>query len=123
MYDVTSEQSFKSLRNWITSIRECSTDDCLLTIIGNKIDLCENESQRVVKYKDGESLSKENDDCMFFEASSKRSNNIMESMEAIAKVLKEKEDIQIENVLNLNIKKEKKRDAVIFKIIFIKVPR
>lgn len=114
MYDVTSEQSFKSLRNWIQSIRECSTDDCLLTIIGNKMDLCENESQRVVKFKDGESLAKENDDCMFFETSSKKANNIMEAMEAVAKVLKEKEDKQIENVLNLNIKKEKKKGCCDF---------
>lgn len=78
MYDVTSEQSFKNLRNWITSmkvlenlidyilifklkirfkIKESASDDCLLSIIGNKIDLCDTEEDRVVKYKDGANLA------------------------------------------------------------------
>jgi GTPase SAR1 family protein len=57
MYDITSEQSFKNCRNWITSMRECASDECVLTIIGNKIDLCENEDCRVVKYKDGAKLA------------------------------------------------------------------
>jgi len=57
MYDVTSEYSFKNLRNWITSIKECVTEDCVLTIIGNKIDLCENDDSRPVKYKDGAQLA------------------------------------------------------------------
>ena len=57
MYDVTSEVSFKNLRNWITSMKECANEDCVLTIIGNKIDLCENDDTRVVKYKDGAHLA------------------------------------------------------------------
>jgi small GTP-binding protein len=57
MYDVTSELSFKNLRNWINSLRESADEDCVLTIIGNKIDLCENDEDRVVKYKDGAALA------------------------------------------------------------------
>lgn len=57
MYDVTSEYSFKNLRNWLTSIKECVSEDCVLTIIGNKIDLCENDDDRPVKYKDGAQLA------------------------------------------------------------------
>lgn len=78
MYDVTSEQSFKSLRNWIYSIKvsfffnkqylekiksisfekETASAECLLTIIGNKIDLTKNDDNRVVKFKDGANLAK-----------------------------------------------------------------
>ena len=107
MYDVTSEQSFKSLRNWITSMRECASDDCLLTIIGNKVDLCSSDVQRVVKFKDGESLAQA-ENCMFFESSSKHATNVIETMERIATVLQEREDKQIEDVLNLTVKEKKK---------------
>ena len=113
MYDVTSEQSFKNLRNWIGSIRECASEECLLTIIGNKVDLCPDETYRVVRQKDGETLAN-SEDCMFFEASSKKCLNIMEAMEAIARKLEEKEDKQIEDVLNLNMKEKKKKGCCEF---------
>ena len=113
MYDVTSEHSFKNLRNWIGSMRECANEDCLLTVIGNKIDICQSEDQRVVKHKDGANLAK-SEDCMFFEASSRKCLNVMEAMEAIARRLQEKEDKQIEDVLNLNMKQSKKKGCCEF---------
>ena len=40
-----------------TKLKEAAEDECLLTIIGNKVDLCENDESRVVKYKDGAYLA------------------------------------------------------------------
>ena len=37
--------------------KECASEECVLAIIGNKIDLCENDESRVVKYKDGSCLA------------------------------------------------------------------
>ena len=37
--------------------KETASSECLITIIGNKIDLCKNDSSRVVKYKDGADLA------------------------------------------------------------------
>jgi hypothetical protein len=37
--------------------KECASDECVLAVIGNKIDLCENDESRVVKYKDGANLA------------------------------------------------------------------
>ena len=99
----------------------------MLTIIGNKIDLCENDDTRVVRYKDGAHLAdviypyitfnffsklilftfKENGS-LFFEVSSKESKYVVETMEAIARILTEKEDKQMEDVLNLKMKEKKK---------------
>ena len=45
---------------------------------------------------------------LFFETSSKSSDNIHETMEAIARLLQEKEDKQMEDVLNLRSKEKKK---------------
>ena len=60
MYDVTSEESFLNLRNWITSIRDTSLNSNLkIAIIGNKLDLVNNEnSSQVVQSKHAEALAK-----------------------------------------------------------------
>ena len=160
MYDVTSEQSFKNLRNWITSmkvkykrkvlklilscihykitfLKESADENCMLTIIGNKIDLCETEDSRVIKYKNGSTLAdvnlinfnlifkiffhlifynsynclkfKKEHSALFFETSSREGKYVIETIEAIARILQEKEDKQIEDVLNLKTKEKKGR--------------
>ncbi len=37
--------------------KESADEDCLLAIIGNKIDLCDSEDSRVIKYKNGSILA------------------------------------------------------------------
>ena len=111
MYDVSSEQSFKSLRQWIGSIRENASEDCLVTIVGNKIDLCEREDHRVVRFKDGEQLAT-SESCLFFEASSKKDKNVIQTMEAVARCLADKEDKLMEDVLKLNMAKKDKNSCI-----------
>ncbi|VDD95818.1 unnamed protein product [Enterobius vermicularis] len=36
MYDVTSEQSFLNVRNWITSVQAGVDENCILCLVGNK---------------------------------------------------------------------------------------
>ena len=57
-YDVTSEISFKNVRNWITNIQEGIEDETVLMLLGNKVDLLEDtEDKRVVKTKHGSKLA------------------------------------------------------------------
>ena len=57
-YDVTSEISFKNVRNWITNIQEGIEDETVLMLLGNKVDLLEDtEDKRVVKTKHGAKLA------------------------------------------------------------------
>ena len=60
MYDVTSEESFLNLRNWITSIRDTSFNSNLnIAIVGNKIDLVNSgRPSQVVQRKHAEALAK-----------------------------------------------------------------
>ncbi len=59
MYDITSEESFLNLRNWITSIRETAYNSKLkIVIIGNKLDLVREEIPRGVERRDAETLAK-----------------------------------------------------------------
>lgn len=61
MYDVNDERSFLNLRNWITSINESIDELCQIVIIGNKIDLIDDEDKRIIKYSDGEELAQASD--------------------------------------------------------------
>ena len=58
MYDVTSERSFLSLRDWITSIREHSVKSRLkMSIIGNKVDLIRNDKLLITQRKAAKALA------------------------------------------------------------------
>ncbi|XP_023930251.1 ras and EF-hand domain-containing protein homolog isoform X6 [Lingula anatina] len=107
MYDVTSESSFKSVRNWIASVQEGTDDGTVLMLVGNKVDLIECNYRRVIKTKDGEHLADENG-ALFYEASAKSGINVKESLQAMAAVLKDKEDKAIEKSLHLEEAKKKK---------------
>ncbi|KAK3094769.1 hypothetical protein FSP39_005976 [Pinctada imbricata] len=107
MYDVTSETSFKSVRNWMSSVQDGVEDGTAVVIVGNKTDMCEGEDKRAVKSKDGLKLTMEYDG-IFYETSAKSGNNIKECMDALARVLKEKEDDELEKSLHLEDPVKKK---------------
>jgi len=56
VYDITSEKSFDSIRNWIRNIEEHASSDVERMLIGNKCDL--NDKRQVSKER-GEKLAME----------------------------------------------------------------
>ncbi|CAF1086593.1 unnamed protein product [Didymodactylos carnosus] len=109
VYDVTSETTFRNVRAWMTSIQEAADDDCVITLVGNKIDLCDDDEKRPVKYKDGAKLADEYG-CLFFETSARQGTIIAETMEAIARLMQEKDDKQRkgENIVEITAKPKSK---------------
>ncbi|CAF3426197.1 unnamed protein product [Rotaria socialis] len=109
VYDVTSEITFRNVRAWMTSVRESAEDDCVLALVGNKTDLCDDDEKRPVKYKDGAKLADEYG-CLFFESSARLGTSIVETMEAIARLMQEKDDKQRkgENLVDISLKKKKR---------------
>lgn len=78
-------------------------DDCVLCLIGNKVDLCPTEDSRVLKYKDGVKLADvrtpggmakygqyskmlcfQQSGALFFETSAQTGAGVHESMQAMA---------------------------------------
>lgn len=108
MYDVNSEATYTNVRNWMESVQEGVEEGTVVLLVGNKTDIAESESDRAVKTKDGNKLSVEYDG-IFFETSAKMGNNVKESMEAMASILKEKEDKEIEKSLHLDDSAAKKK--------------
>uniref|UniRef100_A0A8C7YU82 Calcium release activated channel regulator 2A n=1 Tax=Oryzias sinensis TaxID=183150 RepID=A0A8C7YU82_9TELE len=83
MYDITAEQSFTAVRQWLTSVkvREQAAGWIPIMLLGNKTD---KEMERKVERKMGERLAK---DCQLsvFECSAYSGENVLESMVHLAR--------------------------------------
>ncbi|XP_049429537.1 EF-hand calcium-binding domain-containing protein 4B [Epinephelus fuscoguttatus] len=106
MYDITAEQSFTAVRQWLTSVKEGAGEDIPIMLLGNKTD---KEIERQVQKGVGERLAK---DCqmIFYECSAYSGHNVVESMIHLARILKEQEDREKEKTVQLaDSPSEKKR--------------
>ncbi|XP_071374213.1 EF-hand calcium-binding domain-containing protein 4B [Centroberyx affinis] len=97
MYDITDEQSFTAVRQWLTNVQEGAGEDIPIMLLGNKTD---KESVREVQGGVGEKLAK---DCqlIFYECSACSGHNVVESMVHLARILKEQEDREKEKTVQL----------------------
>ncbi|XP_028264355.1 ras and EF-hand domain-containing protein homolog [Parambassis ranga] len=110
MYDITAEQSFTAVRQWLTSIKEGTGDDIPIMLLGNKTD---KEIERQVQKEMGERLAK---DCLmtFYECSACSGYNVVESMVHLARILKEQEDREKDHAKTVQLvsnTSEKKRSC------------
>eukprot|EP00064_Thunnus_orientalis_P000232 superscaffoldBa00000011_g232 len=108
MYDITAEQSFTAVRQWLTSVKEGAGEDITIMLLGNKTD---KEIERQVEKGVGERLAK---DCQmtFYECSACSGHNVVESMVHLARILKEQEDREKEKTVQLvSSPAEKKRSC------------
>uniref|UniRef100_A0AAX7SS64 EF-hand domain-containing protein n=1 Tax=Astatotilapia calliptera TaxID=8154 RepID=A0AAX7SS64_ASTCA len=83
MYDITTEESFTAVRQWLTSVKEGAGEDIPVMLLGNKTD---KETQREVQKSIGERLAK---DCQmtFYECSACSGYNVVESMVHLARIM------------------------------------
>lgn len=78
VYDVTKPQSFIKARHWVKELHEQASKDITIALVGNKIDVLENnESERKVAREEGEKLAEE-EGLLFFETSAKTGTNVNE---------------------------------------------
>ncbi|XP_065050990.1 ras and EF-hand domain-containing protein homolog isoform X6 [Rhopilema esculentum] len=99
LYDVTSEQSFLNVRDWMESIQESSNKPVPIMLCGNKIDLRKPTAPNGKSYisrEQGERLAKEID-AFFIETSSRKNTNIAEAVLKLARKLRSLEDTEIRN--------------------------
>ena len=104
VYDVTNQESFENLKNWIQSIKDNMGNDFLeripVVIIGNKID----SDEREIKTEDAESFCKQQN-YPYFETSSKTGENIDNTIRfLVKKVIDVNSDNKEGNNGNGNIK-------------------
>lgn len=72
MYDITNEESFNSVQDWITQIKNYSWDNAQVILVGNK---CDMEEERVISTERGKQLADQLG-VRFFETSAKENINV-----------------------------------------------
>ncbi|GMM46135.1 Rab family GTPase [Pichia kluyveri] len=98
VYDVTKPASFIKARHWMKELKEQSTKNITIALIGNKYDLIMDETSgeeidgaRKVSIEEGKQLADE-EGAVFFETSAKTSYNVNEVFMNIAETILEKMD-------------------------------
>ena len=95
LYDVSKKNSFTNVITWINFIKEVNTDESLLVLCGNKIDL-----NREVSTSEGKILA-EKEKMLFFETSAKTGNGVTNMMYTCIANLPFFEQFEITNKDNL----------------------
>ena len=114
VYDITKKSSFDHLKNWLDNVRENSSRNIKIILIGNKTDL---EDKREVTFQEGEEFAK-NNGLFFLETSAKNFININESFNKLTEeiydnieILEEEEEsknsIKLEDVNSIINDKKK----------------
>ncbi|KAI0665280.1 P-loop containing nucleoside triphosphate hydrolase protein [Cubamyces menziesii] len=88
VYDVTNRQSFLNARSWLADVREHADPHLTCILVGNKIDLCSDESssaaagkrKREVSTEEAELWAQE-EGLLFVEASAKSGENVEAAFE------------------------------------------
>ncbi|XP_061542836.1 uncharacterized protein rab44 [Phycodurus eques] len=87
MYDIASSQSFTAVHYWASCIQEGAMENIPILLLGNKSD----RTERTVTTEEGQNLAKEfNID--FIECSAVTGDNVIQSLEAVARLLSQKDD-------------------------------
>ena len=85
VYDVTRYSSFENCVKWLSELRNNTDKDCVICLVGNKIDLTEdNKHRRKVQKSDAENFAKRNR-IMFFEVSARKYDEINRCFEEMIK--------------------------------------
>ena len=74
LYDISNRNTFSNISSWINFIKEVNTDNSILILCGNKIDL-----PRQVSTNEGKTLA-EKENMLFFETSAKESTGVNDMM-------------------------------------------
>lgn len=86
MYDVTNEESFNSVQDWVTQIKTYSWDNAQVILVGNKSDM---ENERVITYDRGKQLADQLG-LEFFETSAKENINVQDVFERLVDIICDK---------------------------------
>ncbi|XP_063337150.1 EF-hand calcium-binding domain-containing protein 4A isoform X1 [Pelmatolapia mariae] len=100
MYDVTHSASFTAVRGWMDSIREKMCEGAVLMLLGNKLDLADNQC-REVRTEEGQKLAEQHQ-ALFYECSARNGLNVEELMNHLAGMLVTQHERQCEDALLLS---------------------
>ena len=109
IYDVTDQQSFEHVRDWVEKIKEETSEGIIIYLVANKID---QTNKRIITNADGNKIAEESK-IKYFETSAKTATGVTEVFESLVKEMddyymsRHKEEMETIH-LNKNDKNKKK---------------
>jgi Ras-related protein Rab-8A len=105
-YDVTDENSFKNIRNWVKQIEQNAQTNVCKVLVGNKCD----REDRKISYEEGAKLASEFK-MQFFESSAKSNYNVNETFTYLTKeILNTSDPKPITDKVNIDKPSDGKKD-------------
>ena len=105
VYDITDEDTFKGAKTWVSEIKKKS-ENCLILLVGNKVDLTMNRKVDIHMVKD----FVENNNIIYMESSAKTGLNVDKIFTTIAEnMVEEKDQVVIDKVLNIENEEQQAR--------------
>ena len=98
LYDITNEESFTKLKEWVKLIKEECGRHIKILIIGNKSDL---ESQRAIDKEDAMKYANE-EKVQYIECSSKTGENVEKAIIVLSEKILESTEISMDSSLMLD---------------------
>ncbi|KAI8142189.1 small GTPase superfamily, partial [Fennellomyces sp. T-0311] len=71
VYDITSEESFLDMNTWVEELKKAMTDDMVICIVGNKVDLAPHQRAVTVSKAEDYALRVLGRECPVYEVSAK----------------------------------------------------
>ena len=105
VYDITKEKTFKNIDKWILELKANGSEDILIILIGNKLDL---EKNREVNTEEVKKKAEELK-VAYFETSALDGSNIEHAFDVIVEEMVKKFG---DNLINNNVKKDKNSKAI-----------
>ncbi|VVC31844.1 Small GTP-binding protein domain,P-loop containing nucleoside triphosphate hydrolase,Small GTPase [Cinara cedri] len=110
VYDITDEDSFQKVKNWIKELKKMLGSEICLVIAGNKIDL---DKDRTVSVEDAENYAR-SVGAVHFHTSAKLNSGIEEIFLGLCRMMIEKADKQeADNLVTLNRSGSTRRTIIV----------
>ncbi len=84
VYDITRKETFEKLDVWLSMLKETTTPDIKIVLVGNKKD---NDKERQVTYEQGKQYEQQNGLFDFVETSAKTGEGVINTFIKVAKAL------------------------------------
>ena len=82
VYDVTRKNSFINAQKWLVELKQYAEPDCIILLIGNKVDLIENNEKREISAEEAKNFAEENK-LIFYETSALANLKVNEVFECL----------------------------------------
>ena len=103
VYDITRRITFDDCIKWYTELKNYTDKECIICIVGNKIDIVQKNQNLRVSREEGENFSKKNNS-LFYEMSAKKYDEINRCFEDLIKKIYEakKENLKMSGKFSVN---------------------